>query len=70
MQGRAEDHKIMKYKIMKYKIMKYKIMNYKIMGEMARAVALRPVSEAVLRLANALPTAMWNPFRVRSRAGR
>ena len=55
---------------MKYKIMKYKIMNYKIMGEMARAVALRPVSEAVLRLANALPTAMWNPFRVRSRAGR
>ena len=60
MQGRAEDHKIMKYKIM----------NYKIMGEMARAVALRPVSEAVLRLANALPTAMWNPFRVRSRAGR
>ena len=60
MQGRAEDHKIMKYKIM----------NYKIMGEMARAVALRPVSEAVLRLANGLPTAMWNPFRVRSRAGR
>ena len=32
MQGRAEDHKIMKYKIMNYKIMNYKIMKYKIMN--------------------------------------